>query len=113
MREEAIRGLTALAAAHSELAEEVRSRTQLLQHLIYLKAQLQASQEDLAHMRALEPVLLVEKDASMNETREQVIHLLNLMSCCIRCSAERSADLTNSFYWKADEEVLEWQLLPP
>ena len=41
--EEASLGLTALAAAHSELAEEVRLRTQLQQHLIDLKAELQVS----------------------------------------------------------------------
>ncbi len=44
MREEAIRGSTALAAAHSELAEEGRLRTQLQQHLIDLKAELQVVQ---------------------------------------------------------------------
>ncbi len=42
------------------------------------------------------PLLLVEEDASMNETRDQVIRLPNLMSCYIRCSAERSAELTNA-----------------
>jgi hypothetical protein len=41
--------------AHSELAEKVRLRTQL------------------AHMHTLGPLLLVEEDASMNETRDQVI----------------------------------------
>ena len=41
--------------AHSELAEEVRLRTQL------------------AHMHAPGPLLLVEEDASINETRDQVI----------------------------------------
>jgi hypothetical protein len=44
VREEAIRGSTALAAAHSELAEEGRLRTQLQQHLIDLKAELQVAQ---------------------------------------------------------------------
>ena len=71
--EEASRGSTALAAAHSELAEKVRLRTQLQQHLIDLKAELQAAQEELAHMHAPGPLLLVEEDASMNETRDQVI----------------------------------------
>ena len=73
VREEASRGSTALAAAHSELAEEVRLRTQLQQHLIDLKAELQVAQEELAHMHAPGPLLLVEEDASMNETRDQVI----------------------------------------
>jgi chromosome segregation ATPase len=73
VREEASRGSTALAAAHSELAEEVRLRTQLQQHLIDLKAELQAAQEELAHMHAPGPLLSVEEDASMNETRDQVI----------------------------------------
>jgi hypothetical protein len=97
VREEASRGSTALAAAHSELAEEVRWRTQLQQRLIDLKAELQVAQEEeLAHMHAPGPLLLVAEDASMNETRDQVIRLPNLMSCCIRCSAERSAELTNA-----------------
>ena len=73
VREEASRGSTALAAAHSELAEEVRWRTQLQQRLIDLKAELQVAQEELAHMHAPGPLLLVEEDASMNETRDQVI----------------------------------------
>ena len=73
VREEASRGSTALAAAHSELAEKVRLRTQLQQDLIDLKAELQAAQEELAHMHAPGPLLLVEVDASMNETRDQVI----------------------------------------
>ena len=73
VREEASRGSTALAAAHSELAEEVRLRTQLQQRLIDLKAELKVAQEELAHMHAPGPLLLVEEDASMNETRDQVI----------------------------------------
>jgi hypothetical protein len=73
VREEASRGSTALAAAHSELAEEVRLRTQLQQRLIDLKAELQVAQEELAHMHAPGPLLLVAEDASMNETRDQVI----------------------------------------
>ncbi len=48
VREEASLGSTALTAAHSELAEEVRLRTQLQQHLINLKAELQVAQEELA-----------------------------------------------------------------
>jgi len=54
--EEASLGSTALAAAHSELAEEVRLRTQLQQRLIDLKAELQVSQEELAHMHAPGPL---------------------------------------------------------
>ena len=73
VREESSRGSTALAAAHSELAEEVCLRTQLQQRLIDLKAELQVAQEELAHMHAPGPLLLVEEDASMNETRDQVI----------------------------------------
>jgi hypothetical protein len=73
VREEASRGSTALAAAHSELAEEVRLRTQLQQRLIDLKAELQVAQEELAHMHTPGPLLLVEEDASMNETRDQGI----------------------------------------
>jgi len=46
VREEASRGSTALAAAHSELAEEVRLRTQLQQRLINLKAELQVESTD-------------------------------------------------------------------
>ena len=71
VREEASRGSTALAAARSELAEEVRLRTQLEHHLIDLKAELQVAQEELMH--APGPLLLVEEDVSMNETRDQVI----------------------------------------
>jgi hypothetical protein len=73
MREEASRGSSALAAAHSELAEEVRLRTQLQEHLIDLKAELQVAHEELAHMHTPGPLLLVEEDASMNETLDQVI----------------------------------------
>jgi hypothetical protein len=73
VREEASGGSTALAAAHSELAEEVRLRTQLQQHLIDLKAELQGAQEELAHMHAPGLLVLVEEDASMNETQDQVI----------------------------------------
>ena len=73
VREESSRGSTALAAAHSELAEEVRLRTQLQQRLIDLKAELQVAQEELAHMHTPGPLLSVEEDASMNETRDQVI----------------------------------------
>ena len=57
VREEASRGSTALAAAHSELAEEVRWRTQLQQRLIDLKAELQVAQEELAHMHAPGPLV--------------------------------------------------------
>ncbi len=71
--EEASLGSTALAAAHSELAEEVRLRTQLQQHLINLKAELQVEQEELAHMHAQGQLLLVEEDVSMNESQDQVI----------------------------------------
>ena len=52
VREEASRGSTALAAAHSEVAEkkdhhqEVRLRTQLQQRLINLKAELQVESTD-------------------------------------------------------------------
>ena len=53
VREEASRGSTVLAAARSELAEEVRWRTQLQQ--------------------SPGPLLQVAGDASMNETRDQVI----------------------------------------
>ena len=51
----------------------MRLRTQLQQRLIDLKAELQVAQEELAHMHASGPLLLVEEDASMNETRDQVI----------------------------------------
>ena len=59
--------------ARSELAEEVRWRTQLQQDLIDLKAELQGAQEEPAHMHSPGPLLQVEGDASMNETRDQVI----------------------------------------
>jgi hypothetical protein len=49
VREAASRGSTTLAAAHCELAEEVRLRAQLQQHLIDLKAELQEMQEDPTH----------------------------------------------------------------
>jgi len=61
VREEASRGSTVLAAARSELAEEVRWRTQL-----------QQSPGPLLE-RSPGPLLQVEGDASMNETRDQVI----------------------------------------
>ena len=73
IREEASRGSTALAAARIQLAKEARWRTQLQQDLADLKAELQGAQQELAHMHALGPLLLVEEDASMNETRDQVI----------------------------------------
>ncbi len=63
MREEASWGSTALAAAHSEVAEkkdhhqEVRLRTQLQQRLIDLKAELQVAEEELAHMHAPGPLV--------------------------------------------------------
>ena len=59
--------------ARSELAEEVRWRTQLQRDLIDLKAELQGAQEEPAHMHSPGPLLQVEGDASMNETRDQVI----------------------------------------
>ena len=46
---------------------------QVDQDLAVLKAELQVEQEELAHMHAPGPLLLVEEDASMNETRDQVI----------------------------------------
>jgi hypothetical protein len=73
VREEASRGSTALAAARSELAEEARWRTQLQQDLVDLKAELQGVQQEPAHMHSPGPLLQVEGDASMNETRDQVI----------------------------------------
>ena len=73
VREEASRGSTALAAARSELAEEARWRTQLQQDLADLKAELQGAQQEPAHMHSPGPLLEVEGDASMNETRDQVI----------------------------------------
>jgi uncharacterized protein (DUF3084 family) len=73
VREEASRGSTALAAARSELAEEARWRTQLQQDLVVLKAELQGAQQEPAHMHSPGPLLQVEGDASMNETRDQVI----------------------------------------
>jgi uncharacterized protein (DUF3084 family) len=73
VREEASRGSTALAAARSELAEEARWRTQLQQDLVDLKAELQGAQQEPAHMHSPGPLLEVEGDASMNETRDQVI----------------------------------------
>ncbi len=51
----------------------MRLRTQLQEDLIDLKAELQVAQEELAHMHAPGPLVLVEEDASMNETRDQVI----------------------------------------
>ena len=66
MREEASR-------ARSELAEEARWRTQLQQDLADLKAELQGVQQEPAHMHSPGPLLQVEGDASMNETRDQVI----------------------------------------
>jgi hypothetical protein len=59
--------------ARSELAEEVRWRTQLQRDLIDLKAELQGAQEEPAHMHSPGQLLQVEGDASMNETRDQVI----------------------------------------
>ena len=59
--------------ARSELAEEVRWRTQLQRDLIDLKAELQGAEEEPAHMHSPGPLLQVEGDASMNETRDQVI----------------------------------------
>ena len=73
VREEASRGSTALAAARSELADEARWRTQLQQDLVDLKAELQGAQQEPAHMHSPGPLLEVEGDASMNETRDQVI----------------------------------------
>ena len=73
VREEASLGSTALAAARSELAEEARWRTQLQQDLADLKAELQGAQQEPAHMHSPGPLLEVEGDASMNETRDQVI----------------------------------------
>jgi hypothetical protein len=73
VREEASLGSTALAAARSELAEEARWRTQLQQDLVDLKAELQGVQQEPAHMHSPGPLLQVEGDASMNETRDQVI----------------------------------------
>jgi hypothetical protein len=66
MREEASR-------ARSELAEEARWRTQLQQDLADLKAELQGAQQEPAHRHSPGPLLQVEGDASMNETRDQVI----------------------------------------
>jgi hypothetical protein len=51
----------------------VRWRTQLQRDLIDLKAELQGAQEEPAHMHSPGPLLQVEGDASMNETRDQVI----------------------------------------
>ena len=59
--------------ARSELAEEARWRTQLQQDLVDLKAELQGAQQEPAHMHSPGPLLQVEGDASMNETRDQVI----------------------------------------
>ena len=59
--------------ARSELAEEARWHTQLQQDLADLKAELQGAQEEPAHMHSPGPLLQVEGDASMNETRDQVI----------------------------------------
>ena len=59
--------------ARSELAEEARWRTQLQQDLVDLKAELQVAQQEPAHMHSPGPLLEVEGDASMNETRDQVI----------------------------------------
>jgi hypothetical protein len=73
IREEASRGSTALAAARIQLAKEARWRTQLQQDLAYLKAELQGTQQEPAHMHSPGPLLQVEGDASMNETRDQVI----------------------------------------
>ena len=73
VREEACRGSTALAAARSELTEEARWRTQLQEDLADLKAELQGAQQEPAHMHSPGPLLQVEGDASMNETRDQVI----------------------------------------
>ena len=73
VREEASLGSTALAAARSELAEEARWRTQLQQDLADLKAEVQGAQQEPAHMHSPGPLLQVEGDASMNETRDQVI----------------------------------------
>jgi hypothetical protein len=53
--------------------QHARWRTQLQQDLIDLKAELQGAQEEPAHMHAPGPLLEVEGDASMNETRDQVI----------------------------------------
>jgi len=73
VREEASLGSTALAAARNELAEEARWRTQLQKDLADLKAELQGAQQEPAHMHSPGPLLQVEGDASMNETRDQVI----------------------------------------
>jgi hypothetical protein len=73
VREEASRGSTALAAARSELAEEVRLRTHQQQLLIDLKAELQRAQEQLADMHAPGPLLLVEEDASMRSARADTL----------------------------------------
>ena len=59
--------------ARSELAEEARWRTQLQQDLADLKAELQGAQQEPAHMHSPGQLLEVEGDASMNETRDQVI----------------------------------------
>jgi hypothetical protein len=59
--------------ARSELAEEARWRTQLQKDLADLKAELQGAQQEPAHMHSPGPLLQVEGDASMNETRDQVI----------------------------------------
>jgi hypothetical protein len=59
--------------ARSELAEDTRLRTQLQQDLIDLKVELQGAQEKPAQMHSPGPLLQVAGDASMNETRDQVI----------------------------------------
>ena len=64
---------TQLQSAKEQLAEEVRLRTQLQQDLIDLKVELQGAQEKPAQMHSPGPLLQVEGDASMNETRDQVI----------------------------------------
>ena len=74
--EEASRGSTSLAAAHSELEEEVLLRPQLQQHFNHLKTECQVTQEGLAHMHTPGQMLLGEEDASLNETRDQVIPLI-------------------------------------
>ena len=73
VRGEASLGSTAGAAARSELGEEARWRTQLQEDLADLKAELQGAQQEPAHMHSPGPLLQVEGDASMNETRDQVI----------------------------------------
>ena len=64
---------TQLQSAKEQLAEEARWRTQLQQDLVDLKAELQGVQQEPAHMHSPGPLLQVEGDASMNETRDQVI----------------------------------------